>query len=634
MKHFIIGTAGHVDHGKTTLVKAMTGIDTDRLKEEKERGISIELGFAPLQLPSGTLAGIVDVPGHERFIRHMLAGVAGIDLVLFVVAADEGVMPQTREHLDIIQLLQIQKGIIVITKIDLVEADWLTLVEEEITSAVCGTVLEQAPLIRVSGTTGEGIDTLIGMIDEMALEVRAKTTTGPARLSVDRAFTKVGFGPVVTGTLAAGKFKLLETVEILPRKVTAKIRTLQVHGQKVEEAFAGQRVAVNLAGIELEQVHRGDVLATPGSLGSSYRIDVRLEMLPGAEKPLKNNTRVRFNLGTKETFGRVLLLDREEIEPGEKAYAHLVMEEPVVAAKDDRFVIRSYSPVITIAGGAVIDPAPPRQKRYRQESLRAIETKEKGTPEQLLLQQLEAAAVIALTPAELQKAAGLEEAETLAAIEKLVNTDQVVAISAEGKEYLIAAARYQQLSAEIVSLIAAYHRDYPLRPGLSKEELRSRKFPQQNARLFNAFLQAMERDGLVRVDGQVVSSPGFTVRLDDKLERAWAAMETQLREDGFQPTEWSQLVQRFDIPPEQADELLNFLLWNKMLIKIEGFYLLPELVAEGKQKIVAWLEAHQSIQIAEARDLLQSSRRFVLPFLEYLDREKVTRREGDKRIKP
>jgi len=634
VKHFVIGTAGHVDHGKTTLVKAMTGVDTDRLKEEKERGISIELGFAPMLLPSGIQAGIVDVPGHEKFIKHMLAGVAGIDLVLFVVAADEGVMPQTREHLDIIQLLQVKKGIIVITKIDMVEEDWVLLIEEEVREAVQGTIIADAPIVSVSGVTGEGIDSLTRLIDDKALEVSEKAATGPARLAVDRVFSIIGFGTVVTGTLSSGKLRVGDAVEILPRGLTSKIRTLQVHGQKVEEAVAGQRVAANLAGIDLDQVHRGDVLATPGVLGSSYRVDVRLEMLPEAERPLKNNARVRFYLGTKETFGRVLLLDREEIDPGDTAYAHMVMEEPVVAAREDRFVIRSYSPMLTVGGGTVIDPSPPRQKRYRGEAIKSLETKEKGTPEQLILQELERTDGIALTPVELQKATGLGETETMESISRLTDTDTVNAFSGDGAEYLMSAIKYRSLAEEVESLLESYHRDYPLRPGLPKEELRSRKFAKVNARLFNAMLQAMERDGILQTTGQSVAGQGFQARLDPKLEAAWAGILEQFRQDRFQPAEWGQLVHRFNVPAEQADELLNYALWNRMLVKIgDDFMLLPELVEEGKRMVIEWLGDHQSIQIAEARDLLRSSRRFVLPFLEYLDREKVTRRVGDKRVK-
>ncbi|MDD4170142.1 MAG: selenocysteine-specific translation elongation factor, partial [Desulfotomaculaceae bacterium] len=385
MKHLIIGTAGHVDHGKTALVKAMTGVDTDRLKEEKERGISIELGFTSLELPSGRKAGIVDVPGHERFIKHMLAGAGGFDLVLLVIAADEGVMPQTREHLDIIQLLQVKKGVVVLTKADLVDEEWLELVTEEVREFLQDTVLEKAPLVTVSAVTGQGIAALLELLDHVAEETESKTAAGTPRLPVDRVFSVTGFGTVVTGTLVAGQLRVGDMVKVQPAGLTARVRSLQVHGKKVEVAGAGQRVAANLAGLEVEQVSRGSVVAGTDSLVPSHRLDVHLLLLDSADRPLKNRERVRFHIGSGETLGRVVLLDREELAPGATAYAQVELEEMVAAVKGDRFVIRSYSPLWTIGGGTVIDAAPGRKhKRFRSEVLGALATRERGTPEEIL----------------------------------------------------------------------------------------------------------------------------------------------------------------------------------------------------------------------------------------------------------
>jgi selenocysteine-specific elongation factor len=350
MQRIIIGTAGHVDHGKTVLTKRLTGVDTDRLKEEKKRGISIELGFAPLTLPSGIKVGLVDVPGHERFIKNMLAGIAGIDLVLLVIAADEGVMPQTREHLDIINLLEVKKGIVVVTKTDLVDAEWLELVKGEIEEVLKGTVLEHAPVVPVSALTGQGIPQLLEVIDRMALETPPKLITGKMRIPIDRVFTITGFGTVITGTLWSGRLKAGETVEILPRELTARVRNIQVHGEKVSEATAGQRVAVNLAGVETEEVFRGDVLAEPGLLTASHRIDVKLTLLKHINIALEQRVRVRIHHGTREVLGRVNLLDREELLPGENCFCQLVLETPLMALRGDHFVIRSYSPMLTKSG--------------------------------------------------------------------------------------------------------------------------------------------------------------------------------------------------------------------------------------------------------------------------------------------
>ncbi len=376
MKRFIIGTAGHIDHGKTTLVKALTGVDTDRLKEEKQRGISIDLGFAPFKLPGGQKAAIVDVPGHERFIRHMLAGAFGIDMVLLTIAADEGVMPQTREHMDIIELLGVDKGLVVITKKDLVDEEWMLLMEEEISEYLKGTILDGAPLMAVSAVTGEGIPDLLAAIENIAQQVQERSAEGYARLPIDRVFTIAGFGTVVTGTLWSGKINSGDTLELMPGGLQVKVRNLHVHNDKVNTAYAGQRVAVNLQGIELAEVRRGDLLATPGVLAPSYRIDARLRLLKSSKRSLSNWNRIRFHLGTDETMGRVVLLDRDQLNAGEEALVQLVMEKPVVAYQGDRFVIRYYSPVTTIGGGVVIDPRAPKQKRFREDVLEELSKKE------------------------------------------------------------------------------------------------------------------------------------------------------------------------------------------------------------------------------------------------------------------
>lgn len=631
-KHIIIGTAGHVDHGKTQLVKRLTGVDTDRLKEEKERGISIELGFAPLDLPSGLRAGLVDVPGHERFIKHMLAGAAGIDLVLLVVAADEGVMPQTREHLDIIQLLGIKKGILVLTKKDLVEEDLLLLVEEEVRELVAGTNLADAPLVAVSSVTGEGIEELLSLIDRMVQEVPKKEASGRARLPIDRVFTIAGFGTVVTGTLFSGRIRVGDILEVLPLRKEVRVRNLQVHGARVEEAWAGQRVAVNLTGVATSEIERGSVLAAPGYLTPSFRLDVQIRLLPHVERSLKNWARVRFHLGTKEALGRVLLLEAEELLPGEMAYAQMVMEEPVVAAVKDRFVIRTYSPMYTIGGGEVIDPVAPKRRRFRSQDLEFLVTRQKGTPREVVLQLLSSVAV-PLTAAELEKRSGLAAEEVAAALAFLQEEGNVVLLPVEGSAYFIHSGVYAQWQGDLREELLRFHGQYPLRPGASKEEIRSRHFAALPAKIFNALLQNWEGEGVIRIRGQSVALAGYEPSLSGEQQRWVDIIRQRYREGGLQPPDEMALEEELGIKAGEREELLNFCQQQGWLVKVgEGLYFSREVVEKARQVITKYLQEHEAISIAEVREQLGGSRKYILPLLEYFDREKITRRVGDKRV--
>ncbi|MCL2549127.1 MAG: selenocysteine-specific translation elongation factor, partial [Symbiobacteriaceae bacterium] len=388
MKHVIVGTAGHVDHGKTTLIRALTGIETDRLREEQQRGISIEIGFAYFDLPSGRRAGIIDVPGHERFIKNMLAGIAGVDLALLVVAADEGVMPQTVEHLNILSLLQIQQGLVVITKRDLVEADWLELVEEEVRERLQGSFLENAEILAVSATTGEGLPALVAAIDRLTSSAQERDSKGVARLPVDRVFSVSGFGTVITGTLLSGSIALGDRLDLLPRGMTLRVRSLQVHGERVEEVLAGQRAAVNLAGIDQDQLQRGDVLASLGTLKSTMMLDARLHHLSSSPRALQQRTRVRVYSGAAEVMARLTPLEEEIIEPGQSSLVQLRLEEPLAVDAGGIFILRSYSPMTTIAGGTIIDPHPHKKTRFREAQVAALRIREQGDPLQQAMQQL------------------------------------------------------------------------------------------------------------------------------------------------------------------------------------------------------------------------------------------------------
>lgn len=633
-RHIIIGTAGHVDHGKTELVKRLTGLDTDRLKEEKARGISIELGFAPLLLPGGQQAGIVDVPGHERFIKHMLAGAAGIDLVLLVVAADEGVMPQTREHLEIINLLEIKKGLIIITKKDLVEEEWLLLVEEEVREAVQGTVLEQAPSIAVSSRTGEGIEALLQLIEAAAAEVVEKESAGKMRLPIDRVFSITGFGTVVTGTLFSGRLKVGDAVEILPEGIISRVRGIQVHGQKVEVAIAGQRVAVNLTGIETRELKRGSVLLEPGYLQPSYRLDVQLELLTSAGRPLKNWTRIRFHQGTKEALGRVVLLENEELAPGDKTYAQLVMEEPVVVARRDRFVIRAYSPMFTIGGGAIIDPNPTKQKRFQPEVLQALAMKEKGTPDELILQHLLSVRSPLVILSELKHQVGLGEDEIKVGLQRLMEENRLVKLPLEGVDYLLHPQVYNQWQEELREILKRYHQEFPLRTGLPREELRSRKFNFLSVKLFNAMLQYWEQNGDISISGQMIALKGHVPKLTERCRLAVDKISQHYQKGRFQPPYWSELKPLLNLNETEAEEVLNYCLQQKLLVKVaDDLYLREVDLGEARHFILQHFQQHSTLTISEARDLLGGSRKYILPLLEYFDREKTTRRAGDKRVK-
>jgi len=632
MKHFIIGTAGHVDHGKTMLVKALTGKDTDRLKEEKERGISIELGFAPFRLPSGILAGIVDVPGHERFIKNMLAGVGGMDLVLLVIAADEGVMPQTTEHLDIVNLLQVPQGIVVITKADLVEPDWLEMVKEEVKQAVSGTVFRDAPMVAVSAVTGEGIPELTALIDKTAQNLTKRDFAGKPRLAVDRVFSVTGFGTVVTGTLLGGPLHVGDTVEILPQGLAARIRTLQVHGIKVETAEPGQRTAINLAGIEMEGIDRGSVLAAPGTLKPSHRLDARLELLAGTPKPLANRSRVRVHIGAAEILARVILLDREELAPGESALAQLECEEPMVAAKSDRFVLRSYSPMRTIGGGTVIDPLPVKHKRFRDAVVAALTTMEQGTPDEIISQYLREAGTL-VNMAELAKNTGYDTAEVTTALALLGEQAEVKKVAGDGKDFYAYGELYRHWIKDLQAFLRTYHEKYPLRPGWAKEEMRSRSFAGMPGKVFNNLLKSLEADRVIKAAGENVALYDFTPTLTGKLNETVNEIEQGYLKAGFQPPDWLETVQSYKLDSAQGVELLNYLLAQNKLVKLEdNLYMHSAVLDRGKEMITGFLRDQGEITLAEARDLLKTSRKYALPLLNWFDRERITRRIEDKRV--
>ena len=634
MKRLIIGTAGHIDHGKTALVRAMTGLDTDRLKEEKKRGISIELGFAPLTLPSGQRAGIVDVPGHERFVRQMLAGAFGMDLVLLIVAADEGIMPQTREHLDIIRLLGINQGIVVITKKDLVDEEWLMMVEDDIKEYLATTELKEWPIITVSSTEGAGIPELLRLIEELSAQVQEKSALGQVRLPIDRVFSMTGFGTVVTGTLWSGRIRLNDSLQILPQEIPVRVRTLHVHNQKVEEALAGQRVAVNLQGVDTSDIHRGNVLAAPGFLSPTYRISGNLRLLKYSPRPLKNWTRVRFHLGTDECLGRVVLLEHDELQPGEHGYVQIVMEEPVVCTRGDRFVIRFYSPVTTIGGGVVIDPHPPKQKRFNEAVLEEMAVKEEGDLEEVVLQELNKYPDRIISVDDLAAAINHNPVETRDVLKILCEQGLIEQLKVENHDLYLSSLGVDYSIQNINRMLEDWHKKYPLRPGFPREELRSRYFKQYPVKVFNALISLLEAKGVLSADSKYIRLPGQSIEPDRDAVKAIKRVMEMLDKNPLAPPGLKEIQEEIADSPYDPAEIIAYLEESGQIVKVaEGVYYSRTGVDLAWSRLNEHFDEKRELSLAEARDMWETSRKYTLPLLEYFDRIKYTKRIGDNRIR-
>lgn len=628
MGHVVIGTAGHIDHGKTTLIKALTGIETDRLKEEIKRGITIDLGFAWFDLPGGRRAGIVDVPGHERFIKNMLAGVSGIDIVLLIVSADEGVMPQTREHLDILSLLHIQKGIVVVTKSDLVEPEWLELVQEEIRDSLKGTFLEAAPIVPVSAVTRAGLDTLTELIDHMTQETEERNTAAPFRFPVDRVFSVTGFGTVVTGTLTEGVIKEGQEAILYPNGQETRIRKIQVHGENMDTAYAGQRVALNVANLKKTDINRGDVLAAPGSLRETWMIDAQIELLTHENRTMDNWTRLRLYHGTKEVLCRMVLLDRDTIEPGDTAVVQLRLEEPMACRYMDRFVLRFYSPLETIGGGVVLDPHPTKHKRFKDEILKELEQKLSGDEGQILEATLQKLSASLPDAKELQVRSGLETLNFNQELNKLL--EQGIALKIE--DVLIHREFMDNLAIEVATVLENWHRKYPLRPGMPKEEVRSRLLKQAKSRLFDSFLKRLEEEGILKVLEKDLALASYSVSLPEETQQAMDRVEGIFKEAGYNtPT----LEEAFEGAGQKAvdGEIVNYLTATGTLVSFaEGLYYHRESYEKLKTLIVDHLKKTGSITVGDLRDLAGTSRKYAIPILEHMDALRITQRDGDKRI--
>ena len=633
MKHLIIGTAGHIDHGKTTLIKALTGRNTDRLKEEQERGISIELGFTYFDLPNGQRAGIIDVPGHEKFIRNMLAGVIGIDIVLLVVAADEGIMPQTAEHLAILDLVGVKSGFVVVTKSDLVDDEWLQLVQEEIKDEVKGTFLEGASIIPVSSTEKRGIETVIGEIERLSDSLEDKSLDDMPRLPIDRVFTISGFGTVVTGTLLAGSLKLGDEVQIYPGDTTARIRSIQVHDKDSPIAYGGQRVALNLAGIKKTQIDRGNVAAPVNSMRSTMMLDVKIKLLKSLDKGVDNRTRLKLYLGTDEILCRIILLDREVLEPGEEAYAQLRLEEETVAKRGDRFILRFYSPMFTVGGGEVLEPNPSKRKRFDEDSLEELTIKDQGDLSDIIEHIVEEGSKSFLSLREISKTASMLEATLEDETRKLENEGKIVSFRLSKDIYPIHNNILLGLEDKIKNELEIFHVRYPIRNGIAKEELRSRFLSKAKPRLAEEILDHIVVGGSIRQNRDIISLSGFEPKLNDKQESLKRWILESFEKAGFMPPKQEDLYKSSLGSNEETDELLMYLIGTGELTKIsEELYLLPSSLVKARNALDDLMKEAGSISVGGYRDILGTNRKVAIGILEYFDQLKVTRRSGENRV--
>jgi selenocysteine-specific elongation factor len=630
MKSIIIGTAGHIDHGKTALVRALTGVDADRLPEEKRRGITIDIGFADLDLGEVHVS-FVDVPGHERFVKNMLAGAHGIDLVAMVVAADESVMPQTREHFDICRLLGVRKGLVILTKKDLVDEELLQLVRSETEELVAGSFLDGAPTIAVSSRTGEGIEKLKEALRATGLEVAARSADFVTRLPIDRAFTMRGFGAVVTGTLIAGEIAEGDELELLPAGARVRVRGVQVHGSPVSRASAGQRTAINLGGVESAAIERGMILAPPGRLRPTPAIDVLVNLLESAPRPLRSRQRVRVHIGAAEVLARVrVLTEGGEIKPGQNGLAQLRTETEIVGVLGDRFILRSYSPQVTIGGGLILDPFPPRHRARDITAARTrLETLAKGNRVEQVAAFVAGADRPGLRRADLAARTAWRD-EVIDAVAKQA-LDGAAIIEAEG--VLIVRERFDELKQSLLKEVAAHHQREPLLRGLAKEVVRERLFAHTPIEVFRGVLETLEKEGALVAEREIVRLREHTRELSREDSGLRDRLEKIYRDAGLAAPSLNEALERAGVAIQQGRKILQLLVDAGVLVKVHGEMFFHRAVLDDlTQKVREHGAKHQGIDVAAFKALTGISRKYAIPLLEYLDRQRVTRREGDRRI--
>lgn len=633
MQNVIVGTAGHVDHGKTCLIKALSGIDTDRLKEEKKRGITIELGFANLIDTDGVHIGIIDVPGHEKFVKNMLAGIGGIDLVLLVIALDEGVMPQTVEHFEILKMLQIRQGIVVLTKSDTVDSEWADMVEEDVRELIKGSFLEQAELIRVSSYTGENIDVLRQKIVTMAKQAgKRREEKELFRLPIDRVFTMEGFGTVVTGTLVEGMCEAGEEVMVYPQERLLKIRGVQSHGQKEEKASAGQRTAINLAGIKKEELSRGEVLAYPGSLVNSTMVDATLRLFDSTQRKLKNGDRVHLSYGSAQAIGKVILLDCDVVEAGQEALVQLRFDDPVCVKRNDKFIIRFYSPVETFGGGTVLNPAADKHKRGQEEVIESLRLKKTGTDMEILEQMVNEESRRFPEAKDLAAWMDLTVSEAEKMLDTLRNKKKILHLN-DGS--FVGKAYWEKVSELANQVLAHFHRENPIVEGMDREELKSRlaeRMHLKSGKKAEALIAELEKRKVITIQGSVVSVAGFTVSYSDEASQMMTDMENIYKKAGIEVPSTDELVGAYK-DRKQARQVLSELTKKGILVKAgTGVLMHKEHWDRALSVLRDYLASHPQITLGEFRDLLGTSRKYAVMLLETYDQMKITKKIGDARV--
>ncbi|HOP48256.1 MAG TPA: selenocysteine-specific translation elongation factor [Desulfobacteraceae bacterium] len=630
MKQIVLGTAGHIDHGKTSLIKALTGIDTDRLKEEKERGITIELGFAHLDLPGGKTLSIIDVPGHEKFIKNMVAGATGIDLVAVVIAADEGVMPQTREHLEICKLLDVHHGLVVLTKIDMADPDWLDLVKEDVTEYLSGTFLADAPILEVSSVTGQGLKELIQVLDRLIQEIPERDPGHIFRLPVDRVFTMKGFGTVITGTTVSGRISVGDEATIYPQVISSRVRGIQIHNQDVTEVRAGLRTAVNLQGLERAMIQRGNTLAAKNSLRPTYMTDVVLELLSSSPRKLKNRAKVRFHSGTSEIIATAVLLDRDELDKGQTCYAQIRLEEPTALLKGDHYVLRSYSPVRTIGGGVILNALPNKKKRFSKNALSEMETLHKGELNEIIEVFASIGRFQGVDHIELPFLANTNRKRIDEALKGLQAKKRIVQYDKE-RGALIHTDFLKKARDEILDTITRYHNDFPLKAGLIKEELRSRTTGASNQKLFNFIINQLTQEDVIVQEKELVRLKEHRVTLAEDQEKMRKKLEDIYRKGWLQPPYFKEVNSEF--PGNSGQEVLEVMVKEGVLMKIkEDLYFHSEAIEDLKKSLIDFLNTNGEITTPQFKDITGVSRKYTIPLIEHFDRLQLTVRVGDTRI--
>ncbi len=630
--NIIIGTAGHIDHGKTTLIKALTGRDTDRWEEEKRRGITIDLGFTYFDLPDGNQAGIIDVPGHEKFIKNMLAGVIGMDLVLLVIAADEGIMPQTTEHLNILNLLGVKKGIVVLTKYDLIDAEWLELVKEDIKEALKDTFLENAPMVEVSSKTGYGIDNLVNVICKTTeTEVEQRDLSTIPRLPIDRVFSITGFGTVITGTLISGTLKKGDEVEIYPVNKISKVRNIQVHSHDAEKAYAGQRTAINLSNVKKTDLYRGCVIAPVNAMKNTMMLDVKLNLLKSSRRIVENRSRLHLYTGTSEVLCRVVLLDCDELSPGESCYAQLRLEQEIAVRRGDKFIIRFYSPMETIGGGEIIEPVPLKKKRFDDKLIEELKVKEKGSGTDVIEKIIRENSKNVPSISELAKLTALREDEIKNSIEILEDEEKITTFRLKNDIYLWHKSFEREIEEGIEKYLFDFHEKNKYQKGAKKSEVKSKFLPAIKQNVFDLAIMSFVQKGMLKMDGEFVSLSYFSIQHDEAYEKTALAAEKILEEAKFEFLKQDELIQRLNL--HKSEEIISLLIDEKKLVKIGELGITKiEIYDEAKNMLVNFITKNQKITAAEYRDLLNSNRKVAIGLLEHFDIIKVTRRVGNDRV--